>query len=316
MQQRVEEREDPSKQARSRLQLLVQECLPEIQGGSEACASFLNACSEDRLEKFFRQWCAKIYSLESVEQEWDLRQKPQDQSLKDFFQTHSQKFYTHLLKGECHQPLQAQKITALEAVAPWEVAKACERLAVGFGLPKDGHLVHSCLQGQAIYHFMGSDGGLKLFAMQTSESSWNQAGSKLPLIVLASSAAGKDNLKAILTSWLDELRPEFPLATAFTGQGNLTVSGLLKKLEGTGGQLQLLQSELDKFVQKKRQPFCKRRTASNFWTEVQISARAQLQKTYAARRMFGHWCLPKGMSICLSWAIRTLAAACALWCSP
>ena len=150
------------------------------------------------------------------------------------------------------EPLKAQRATSLRAVTPTEVALACERLAVGYGLPKDGHLVHSCLQGQAIYHFMGGDGGLKVFAMQGTESKWNQAGSKLPLIVLAGSAAGKDNLKALVTAWLDQLQAEYPRATAFTAQGNWTVSGVIKKLKGNQGQLQFLQSEMDKFIQKKR----------------------------------------------------------------
>ena len=37
---------------------------------------------------------------------------------------------------------------------PWDLA-----------LPKDGHLVHSCLHWQAIYHFLGADGGLKVLAL-------------------------------------------------------------------------------------------------------------------------------------------------------
>ena len=95
----------------------------------------------------------------------------------------------------------AQRATSLRAVTPTEVALACERLAVGYGLPKDGHLVHSSLQGQAIYHFMGADGGLKVFAMQGAESKWNQAGSKLPLIVLVQAMALCRNIKP----WLQRL---------------------------------------------------------------------------------------------------------------
>ena len=52
---------------------------------------------------------------------------------------------------------------------------------------------------------MGADGGLKLFAMKGTESTLNQAGSKLLMIVLASSAAGKDNLKSLVSSWLEDL---------------------------------------------------------------------------------------------------------------
>ena len=68
-------------------------------------------------------------------------------------------FYTSV------EALSSQRETSLTAVSPIEVASACERLAVGYGLPKDGHLVHCCVQGQCLYHFMGSDGKLKARAM-------------------------------------------------------------------------------------------------------------------------------------------------------
>ena len=88
--------------------------------------------------------------------------------------------------------------------------------------------------------------------MKGTESTWNQAGSKLPMIVLASSAAGKDNLKSLVSSWLEDLHPEFPRATEHTAQGNWTVSEVIKKLKRNHGQLQFLQSELDKFINKRK----------------------------------------------------------------
>lgn len=114
----------------------------------DECGQFLKTCSQERRDKFFQEWCARIYDMDSVEQEWDLRKKPQEQTVKSFFQQRFQKFYSSLLADKCLEPLRAQRETSLKAVTSREVALACERLAVGYGLPKDGHLVHSCLQGK------------------------------------------------------------------------------------------------------------------------------------------------------------------------
>ena len=165
MRQRVGSSTDPALGAKDRLQALVQKLLPEVTGGVEACREFLRTCSADRREAFFAAWACKVYDLQMVEQEWDLRKKPKDQSLKEFFEGHAKTFYTSLLADKCMDALSSQRETSLRAVSPIEMASACERLAVGYGLPKDGHLVHSCVQGQCLYHFMGSDGKLKARAM-------------------------------------------------------------------------------------------------------------------------------------------------------
>ena len=55
-------------------------------------------------------------------------------------------------------------------MAPKELADACQRVAVGFGLPPDGHVVHQALQGQAAYYWSGADGSLQIPALKESES--------------------------------------------------------------------------------------------------------------------------------------------------
>ena len=91
--------------------------------------------------------------------------------------------------------------------------------------------------------------------MEESESEWNLAGSKLCLIILADSAAGKDNLGGLVRGWLKNLTDENCTATHVVPQGNMTVSGLLKVLRQNHGQAQLLQSELEHFINKKKPNF-------------------------------------------------------------
>ena len=248
---------DPGAGAKDRLLAKVKELLPEVPSGTtDTLAAFLKNCTVERREAFFRKWARSVYDTEAVEQEWDLRKKPPAQTLKEFFHKHCQEVYASFLKDNATlNPLQSQRETALKALAPAELASACERLSVGTGLPKDGHLVHACLQGQAIFLFSGQDGKLQVHAMEESESEWNLAGSKLCLIILADSAAGKDNLGGLVRGWLKNLTDENCTATHVVPQGNMTVSGLLKVLRQNHGQAQLLQSELEHFINKKKPNF-------------------------------------------------------------
>ena len=248
---------DPGAGAKDRLLARVKDLLPEVDSGTEeTLAAFLKNCSAERREAFFKKWARTVYDTEAVEQEWDLRKKPSTQTLKEFFHKHCQEVYTGFLKDNAAlNPPQSQRETALKALAPAELASACERLSVGTGLPKDGHLVHACVQGQAIFLFSGQDGKLQVHAMEESESQWNLAGSKLCLIILADSAAGKDNLGGLVRGWLKTLMDENCSATHVVPQGNMTVSGLLKVLRQNNGQAQLIQSELEHFINKKKPNF-------------------------------------------------------------
>ena len=254
----IQTQADPSEGVRERLLAQLRALLPELDSGAAPAdiAKFLHACSQERRDAFYTAWSRVIYSLEEVEEEWGLRKKPRGESLQGFFTKQCKAFYEKLLKDDAEiSPLKSQRETSLKAVAPMAIAEACERLAVGAGLPKDGHLVHACLQGQAGFFFRGQDGRLSARAMLDSESEWNIAGSKLPLIPIANSAAGKDNLKDLVQSWLSSLDSRNLSATKVFSQGNLTVTGLLKTLRSNHNQLQLLQSEMEKFVNKKRQQY-------------------------------------------------------------
>ncbi len=78
-------------------------------------------------------------------------------------------------------------------------------MAAGNGLPPDGHLVHAALQGQAAFYWSGRQGKLRVVAVPGTESEWNVASSRLPLVVEGDSAAGKDNLKNVVLQWIGML---------------------------------------------------------------------------------------------------------------
>ena len=202
---------------------------------------------------FFEQWTRRVYDVQAVMNGLDLGKKPPEQPLKTFIRERSRSFFKDLLqKDAVPNPVEAQRQTELRSVAPTAIAEACARVSVGNGLPPDGHLVHAALQGQAAFYWAGPRAQLKVLAMAGTDSDWNVASSRLPLIVEGDSAAGKDNLKNVALSWIAALEAEDSPATTVLKQGNLTVTGILDALEHSGGQIQILNGELEKIVCKKR----------------------------------------------------------------
>eukprot|EP00973_Karenia_brevis_P076603 10641623-Karenia_brevis.AAC.1 len=81
-------------------------------------------------------------------EEYDLTKPPPELSMRDHFKNHSQTFYEGLLDlNQPVDPLLAQSRTPLHIICPVEVARACERVAVGHGLPPDGVVVHGAYAG-------------------------------------------------------------------------------------------------------------------------------------------------------------------------
>eukprot|EP00959_Pyramimonas_sp_CCMP1952_P387115 8112844-Pyramimonas_sp.AAC.1 len=117
--------------------------------------------------------------------------------------SNTKEFYAGLLNpsNDC-DGLASQRKTPLKAVAIKEVATACERVALGNGLPRDGHVVHSVFQGQAAFLHSGKQGCVQVQAVAGSESDWNVAASKLALVCMGESATGKGNAKNVILGWL------------------------------------------------------------------------------------------------------------------
>ncbi len=79
---------------------------------------------------------------------------------------------------------------------------ACARVSSGNGLPPDGHLVHAAFLGQASYYWCGRTAKLRVVAVPGTESEWNVASSRLPLVIEGDSATGKDNLVSVVLQWI------------------------------------------------------------------------------------------------------------------
>lgn len=84
---------------------------------------------------------------------------------------------------------------------------------------------------------------------------WNVAASTLPLIVVGDSAAGKDNLKRVVLDWLHKLEPAGRPATRALLQGSITVTGLIEELLDNDNQLQIINGELEKVINRKTPRF-------------------------------------------------------------
>jgi hypothetical protein len=83
-------------------------------------------------------------------------------------------FYNQLLREDSKiDPLQHQKAVTLRQMCPLVLADCISRLAVGSGLPADGHAAHSMVAALAKFAWMGPPGKMKTaLGMAQSESLW------------------------------------------------------------------------------------------------------------------------------------------------
>ena len=154
--------------------------------------------------------------------------------------------------------------TSIRSICPAAIADAVSRISVGNGLPKDGHVLFSAFQGQRAFLWNGPRGELKNLPLEGTESEWNVAASTLPLIVAGDSAlivagdprcCGKDNLKRVVLDWLHKLEPAGRPATRALLQGSITVTGLIAELLDNDNQLQIINGELEKVINRKTPRF-------------------------------------------------------------
>ena len=118
--------------------------------------------------------------------------KPKGMSLRAFMHQTTEAFYTKLLSGnDVRTPEAIQAATPLAAMAPKELAAACQRVSIGYGLPPDGQLVGQALQSQAAYYWHGADGSLQIPALKESESEWNVGITRLPFIAEGDVSSGQ-----------------------------------------------------------------------------------------------------------------------------
>ena len=208
----------------------------------------LCTADEQTRDAFYETLCEELYDTKTILQETNMEHLLEPQEAVSRL---VKEFYEGLLNatGQC-DGLVAQRTTPLEAVALKEVAAASKRVAVGNGLPGDGHVVHSMLQGQAAFQNRGKEGCVTIQAVAQSESTWNVADSSLPLVVEGGSTAGKGNAKHVLLGWLSHVAKSgaSPSCTNVLKQGNLTVNGVLASLIANDMQCQIVNEELEKVI--------------------------------------------------------------------
>ncbi|CAJ1374140.1 unnamed protein product [Effrenium voratum] len=178
------------------------------------------------LERFHNAWAKLVYDVKEVYQAIGFHRRQDNVSLRSFVTSHCLGFFSDLLETLVPDPVNSQADTSLRSACPFIIAEAAGRVSVGNGLPRDGHVVFSAFQGPCAYYWNGPTG---------------------------ESAAGKDNLKRLVLDWLSKLGGEDKPATHALLQGSLTVTGIMEELLENSGQLQIINGELEKVINKRRE---------------------------------------------------------------
>lgn len=198
--------------------------------------------------------------LQVVTQNIDLAHKPRTVTLHDYIAAGAKAFYCKLLdptvRFDC---LKVQQETCLEEVALQVLAKCLSRVSVGSGLPPDGQVLHSLIQGLCQYLWIGPpEKPRKAECMAESESQWNMASSKLAQLVLGESASGKDTCMDLLHKYIGELQDESRTvlsAETVLSQGSVTLSGILKILEQSRGFLTFINPEMESLLNRRKENY-------------------------------------------------------------
>ena len=197
---------------------------------------------------------------QAVMQGLDLSHKPATLSLQQWVAKGAQAFYANLLTATNQvDPMKTQSETALEQVTPALVAQCVRRMSLGAGLPGDGQVLHSLLQGLFQFIWGGPpECPHQAQCMAESESTWNLASSKLAQIILGESASGKDNCIELLCKLIAEVRDDkrcvLSQETVLT-QGSVTMSGVLKILERNRGFLCFVNSEVESLLNRRKEQY-------------------------------------------------------------
>lgn len=194
---------------------------------------------------------------QAVTQSADLAHKPRSMTLHDYMAEGAKAFYSKLLdpavRADCQK---VQEETSLDEVALQVLGKCLCRISMGGGLPPDGQVLRSLLQGLVQYIWMGPpEKPHKAECMSESESQWNLASSKLAQLILGESATGNDNCIELLHKYIGEVQDDSRSVLsrdAVLSQGSVTLSGILKILEKQRGFLCFVNSELEALLRRRK----------------------------------------------------------------
>ena len=113
---------------------------------------------------------------------------------------HFVSFFTQCMTGSfCEDRLlEVLHAIPLEATADLFLSRSMRRLSPTNGLPDDGHVLHTAVQGKASFLFFGQDRNIQVEAVEGTESKWELPGHHASVFVTGESAAGKDTVIKIL----------------------------------------------------------------------------------------------------------------------
>ena len=190
-----------------------------------------NTYNEEALNEAFDigSWCESNSPIEGPRGE-----AQRCMTLKDHLKNHFTNFFDMAIARDYTSTaaLAYQKANGLHAMADRWTGVACSRIAQCNGLPKDGHVVHSTLQGRMKSWYCGPEADLAVEVVEDSESPWQHAGHGCGVWLIGHSGLGKDNLINIVTHWMRVLASAFPQRPCLTELdiGRLSYTGLLETL--------------------------------------------------------------------------------------
>jgi hypothetical protein len=119
---------------------------------------------------------------------------------------HLYQFFYNFLSGLFDEELTASRLVgtmkeiSLDTCSNRWTSKAAPRVARCFGLPADGHVVHTLMQGRIRFLSSGPNADTKVEVVRDSDSEWDMASHRCGVWLLAHSSLGKDNALAVLNS--------------------------------------------------------------------------------------------------------------------
>ena len=162
-------------------------------------------------------------------------------SLKTHLKAHFKDFFASFEDGpfSAEQTRSHQDSLGINITADRWTGCACERIAKCNGMPANGQVVHTALQGRIKSWFCGPENDLHVEVIEDSESPWPLAGHGAGVWLVGDSGLGKDNLINVVTFWMSVLADAFPGRACMTELdiGRLSYTGLLEALEAGASPL-------------------------------------------------------------------------------
>ena len=156
--------------------------------------------------------------------------------MRDHLYAEFHSFFTLLLRQQFSHDavIAAMQRFGVDVCADRWTSSACKRVSRCFGLPLDGHVVHTLQQGRVRFLGAGPNANLKVVVSASCQSKWDLAAHRGGVWLLAHSSLGKDNALAVHHAIVAKLKGACPGLVCFNELevGRLTFAGLLEDVAG------------------------------------------------------------------------------------